>query len=224
MFLAFKFFAGLTLSLTQYSKSLDFDYNSVNPISYGMELEIAYPGEYFAIEFKRLDGTVQSKEGKLNIFGWDYTHDIAKFKYGLLLGLKKDHLLFLNTLFYYHPILFPIEVGALSSAAAFEKTFAAGLGLGYRKEFDFDRVGVDFGVNFNYFTFLSADYDSKYGFLWDTHINPHLKLNKFLELGASYSLVSGLVSLESNKTAKKYPLKNQFFHQNFFLTLKYSLY
>lgn len=224
MVLAFKIFAGLTLSLTQYSKSLDFEYESVNPLTYGMEIEVIYPKEYFAIEMKRLDGTVQSKEGLLNIFGWDYTHDIIKLKYGTFLGSHKRHILFSNITFYYYPILFPQEVGVLSSSAAFEKTFVLGLGLGYKRRLDFKQLGIDLEVSFSYLDFLSSEYDSKYGFLWDTHINPYFKINKFLEIGASYNLVSGMASLKSYKTDQEHPVKTQFFNQNFFLTLKYMIY
>ena len=72
MALVFNIFAGLTISVSNYSKSLNYEYESVKLESYGLESTLEFNSDYFIqLDVKRLSAGVQSGSGKLNIFGWE---------------------------------------------------------------------------------------------------------------------------------------------------------
>lgn len=222
MALVFNIFAGLTISVSNYSKSLNYEYESVKLESYGLESTLEFNSDYFIqLDVKRLSAGVQSGSGKLNIFGWDYTHDIGMLKFAK--RYNENTSFYFNPTLYYLPILFPTQVGALSSTAAFEKTLTYGLGLGYISQYSFKKFDLKTDVNFSYLDFSSADYDLKYNYILDIDINPTFKLNEAMNIGLNYNVIMGQTSLTENKTGSEFPFKMSYFLHNLFLTFAYTL-
>lgn len=222
MALVFNLFLGLTLSTTDYSKSINFEYESLRPASYGMELSLDIDKNYFVeFDLKRLAANVQSSSGNLNVFGWDYTHDIAMLKFGY--AINENHSVYASPVAYYVPLLFPIQVGALTSTAAFEKTPAYGFGVGYKHKQTLEKISINFDASFSYLNFASSDYDTKYSYLFDLDVHPTYEINKKMTVGVNYNLVTGLSSLKENKTGSNFPFKTSYFLHNLFLTFAYTL-
>lgn len=222
MALVFNIFLGLTLSTTTYTKSLNFEYESLRVESYGMDLSLDISNDFFLeLDTKRLGAQVQSGTGKLNIYGWDYTHDISMLKFGF--DLDKKNSIYISPILYYMPLLFPVQVGALTSIAAFEKTLAHGVGLGYKTERKFKKYDVKFDASLSYLDFASSEYNSKYNYLLDIDVNPTYALGESMSVGLNYNLVHGLVSLTENKTGSAFPFKTSYFLHNLFFTFAYTL-
>jgi hypothetical protein len=222
MDLVFNIYLGLTLAVSDYSKSLNYEYESLRAESYGFNSSLSLSEKfYFDLGLKRLSAQVQSESGNLNVFGWDYTHDIANLRFGF--NLEDKTKLFLGPAFYYMPVLFPTQVGALSSEAAFEKVPQAGFELGYGKEFKFEDFDLIIESSFLAFKSLSSDYEDNYNLLLDLEINPSLKISKHMRLGVNYNVIVGQFSFIENKTGLNYPFKSRYSLQNLFLSLTYTL-
>lgn len=222
MALVFNFFLGLTLSVSDYSKSIDYSFESLKPESYGFDVTYDITDNYyFQLDFKRIAAQVQSSSGKLNIYGWDYTHDFTYLKFGYNLNASES--LYVAPMMYYVPTLFPLSVGALSSQAAFEKTLSVGMGFGYTKEIILDKFKFKMDSSLSLTRFLSQDYDHKYSFLFDVDMNPSWKVAKNIFLGVNYNLVAGQTSLTEKKTGSNFPFKTTYFLHNLFLTFTYTL-
>ncbi len=222
MALAFNIFLGLTLSVSDYSKSIDYSYESIKPESYGFSVDYNLTEDYFfQLDFKRLAAQVQSSSGFLNIYGWDYTHDLTYLKFGYNLNTTES--IYIAPMIYYVPTLFPISVGALTSEAAFEKTLSVGLGFGYVKEIIRDNFKFKLDSSLSITEFLSQDYDHNYSFLFDVDMNPSWKVAKKMYLGVNYNLVAGQTSLTEKKTGSNFPFRSTYFLHNLFLTFTYTL-
>ena len=222
MALAFNIFAGLTLSVSQYTKSLNYEYESVALQSYGIETSLDISSKInMKLDFKRLAGKIQSADGDLNVYGWSYSHDIGQLKVGF--SFDDTQSIYIAPTAYYMPILFPIQVGALKSTAAFEKTTAMGVGIGYTKELKLEKLNVDFDASFSLLNLRSEEYKQKYSYLIDLDVNPSWKVSRDVDLGAMYNLVVGQFSVKENKTGFDYSIKSRYFLNNFFITLKYTL-
>lgn len=222
MALVFNIFLGLTLSITQTSKSINFEYESVKPASYGFDMTLNLNENYYMqFDMKRLGAGVQSRSGHLNVFGWDYTHDIMMLKFGYALDEKQS--IYVTPTIHYTPVLFPTQVGALTSIAAFEKTLTYGAGFGYRKHEKIKMFDVLFDVSFSYLKYASEDYDSKYSFMFDVDVHPTYQINESMAAGLNYNLVFGQSSLVENKTGNEFPFNSRYFLHNFFLTFAYTL-
>ncbi len=222
MSLVFNLLLGLTVSTTDYSKGLNYDYESVRAESYGLETTLELDDKYFAaFDLKRLAGNVQSSTGLLNVFGWNYTHDVAQLKLGFHLD-KRSSFYFAPTLHYF-PILFPTQVGALSSTAAFEKTLTYGLAVGYKALYRIEKIDLKLDANLSYLDFASSDYDSNYSFAFDIDVNPTYEVSKKMNVGINYNLLAGQTSVTENITGSQFPFKTTYFLHNFFLTFEYTL-
>jgi hypothetical protein len=220
--LVFNIFAGLTLALSDYSKSLNYEYESARLESYGMEATLEFNDNYFfQFDIKRLSAQVQSSTGKLNVFGWDYTHDIAMLKFGM--NLNENNSVYLSPTVYYFPTLFPTQVGALSSTAAFEKTLTYGLGAGYITSYKIKKIDVKLDANLSLLNFASSEYNSKYSYVIDLDINPTYKISDRMKAGINYNIVAGQASLVEKKTGSDFPFKTSYFLHNLFLTFAYTL-
>lgn len=221
--LVFNIFLGLTLSVTQTSKSINFEYETLRPASYGFDLQLNLNEKYFMqLDVKRLGAGVQSQNGFLNIFGWDYTHDITALKLGY--NLNEENSFYLAPVFYYMPVLFPTQVGALSSVAAFEKTFTYGLAVGYQYHASFKKIDFLADASLGLLDFASSEYDSNYGYFLDVDLHPTYNLNESIKLGLNYNLVFGQHSLVENKTGEGFPFKTRFFLHNLFFTFAYRFF
>ncbi len=222
MALVFNIFLGLTLSTTDYSKALNLSYESLKVESYGMDISLKLADKYYLeLDFKRLAAQVQSGSGLLNIYGWDYTHDIAMIKFGHKINATTSF--YASPVLYYVPILFPTQVGALTSIAAFEKTPAYGLGLGCKYELQQKKIKIKFDASLSYLEFASDEFSTNYSYVFDLDIHPTYALNKSMELGLNYNLVNGFSSFIENKTGSDFPIKTSNFLHNLFLTFAYTL-
>lgn len=222
MALVFNVFLGLTLSITDYSKSLDMSYESLKVESYGFETTYNMSKKYYMqLDFKRISAQVQSSSGYLNIFGWNYTHDFAYLKFGY--KLNPSETFYISPMAYYVPTLFPISVGALTSQAAFEKTMSLGLAMGYTKEFVIENFYFKIDTSFAIADFLSKDYAQNYSYLFDVDLNPKWKFSKNMFIGLNYNLISGQSSLIERKTGSDFPIKATYFLHTIFLTFAYTL-
>lgn len=222
MSLVFNIFLGLTISTTDYSKSLNYDYESVRAKSYGLEASLELNKKYYiGFDFKRLAGSVQSGSGLLNVFGWDYTHDISMLKAGY--KLDENQSVYLAPTLNYFPILFPTQVGALSSTAAFEKTLTYGLAIGYKALHKFKKIDVKLDASLSFLDFVSSDYNANYNYAVDIDLNPTYQIHKKMNIGLNYNIVAGQTSLIENITGSQFPFKTSYFLHNLFLTFEYTL-
>lgn len=222
MALVFNVFAGLTLSLSNYSKSLNYEYESLKLESYGIETTLDLTEKYFVqLDFKRLAAQVQSSTGKLNVFGWDYTHDIGMFKIGY--RLKEDYAIYISPVVYNMPILFPTQVGALTSTAAFEKTLAMGVSAGFIKQYQFKKASLSMEGSLGLLDIIASEYSQKYNYFFDLDVHPEWNLGKKIKFGVNYNLIVSQASLIEERTGSNYAFKSTTFLQNLFLTFAYTL-
>ncbi len=222
MSLVFNVFAGITLSISNYSKSIDYSYESLKPESYGFETTLTLKDKYYLqMDVKRIAAQVQSSSGNLNVFGYDYTHDFMYLKMGY--KFSETQSIYLSPMIYYAPILFPVTVGALTSQAAFEKTLSAGLGIGYTKNLSLEKFKFDINANFSLMKFQSGQYEQNYSYLFDVNMHPSWKVSKSMFLGVNYNVIAGQSSLVEKKTGSDYPFKTTYVLHNLFLTFSYTL-